>query len=408
MDWPNERYVRLYVRDTTTWKRLRFEGQSTFALLLRKFDRAGILEIGDMEPWEVAVVHAEVPEQVARAGMEALLRLGVYEVANGALICTNFLEAQEASMSPAMRQKEHRLRRRDEVRSGLDASQRETAVYFVQSEHGGEIKIGRADDVARRLAGLQTGRPDKLVLLAAAQGTLQQERELHERFAAFRVKGEWFSPAPEIMELVRDVAARGPEAFTAPRDTSHYVTANAAPTEQTRHETSAVTPYRAVPSHADPSQAVHTDAREPVRVRDVPPSAAQIQTRFKALFEARFNAAPYMGGGDAVRTFAERLIDTARRRGVDPLVLLAEAFARWQPKPDDEIAQNAPYASFAGRFGSLLESQSGHGVGEQEQLQTAQIEAMQRKDMVRYRELVAEERRRFPNPNGGANANPAR
>jgi hypothetical protein len=143
-------------------------------------------------------------------------------------------------------------------------------------------------------------------------------------------------------------------------------------------------------------------------VREVPPSAGQIQTRFKALFEARFNAAPYMGGGEAVRTFAERLLDTARARGVDPLALLAEAFARWQPKPDDEIAQNAPYASFAGRFGSLLESQSGHGVSEQEQLQTAQIEAMQRKDMVRYRELVAEERRRFPSPKGGADANPAR
>jgi hypothetical protein len=143
-------------------------------------------------------------------------------------------------------------------------------------------------------------------------------------------------------------------------------------------------------------------------VREVAPSAGQIQTRFKALFEARFNAAPYMGGGEAVRTFAERLTDTARARGVEPLVLLAEAFARWQPKPDDEIAQNAPYASFAGRFGSLLESQSGHGVSEQEQLQTAQIEAMQRKDMVRYRELVAEERRRFPSPKGGADANPAR
>lgn len=248
MDWSSERYVRLYVRDTTTWMLLGFEGQAIFALLLRKLDRTGILEIDGAEPWEAAMLHLRCSEETARLGMQRLLDRKVFEHVSGKLILPNYVEAQEASMTPQMRQKEHRLRRRDMVRAGLDPSQRETAIYFVQSEHGGEIKIGRADDVAKRLVGLQTSRPDKLVLLAAATGTVQQERALHERFAAQRAKGEWFWPSTELMTLIADVAVRGPDAFTVTtRDVSQVVTAN---------EPFAVTPSRAVPSQAEPSQEI--------------------------------------------------------------------------------------------------------------------------------------------------------
>jgi hypothetical protein len=159
----------------------------------------------------------------------------------------------------------------------------------------------------------------------------------------------------------------------------------------------------AVLSNAVLSNAVHSDAGVRVRVREADPSAAEIQTRFRALYLERFRNEPYMGG-KAVHTFAERLIGTAAARGVDPLQLLAETFERWQPKADDEIAQSAPYAAFSGRFGSLLESQHGSGLGEREQLQADQAAALKGGDRERYRSLVAEERRRF----GGSDANAAR
>lgn len=260
MDWSNERYVRLYVRDTLTWQRLGFEGQAVFCLLLRKVDRVGALAIDDIEPWEAVALHINAPEDFARVAMERLLRLKVVEHVGQQLLVPNFLEAQEASMSPTMRQKEHRLRRRDQIRSGLDPSQRETVIYFIQSEHGGEIKIGRADDVAKRLAGLQTSRPDKLLILAAAPGSTQQERELHDRFAAHRVKGEWFSPVAELMQLVADVVSRGSAAFDK-RDLSQSVTG---------HETFAVTPSLAVPCLAVPSQEEEKRASAP------PPLARQV------------------------------------------------------------------------------------------------------------------------------------
>lgn len=255
MDWSNERYVRVYVRDTTTWKRLGFEGQSTFCLLLRKLDRTGAIELDDAEPWEVAALHAGVPEPIARTGMQRLLDAGVFELADGCLIVPNFIDAQEASMSPQMRQKEHRLRRRDELRAGIAPSGRDTAIYFVQSEHGGEIKIGRADDVAKRLVGLQTSRPDKLVLLASVKGSIQQERELHERFARHRVKGEWFSPVPELLQLIKSVAENGASALTQ-RHTSQVVTMN---------DSFEVTLNRADLNHADLSRAVPSRAQEGAR-----------------------------------------------------------------------------------------------------------------------------------------------
>lgn len=78
--------------------------------------------------------------------------------------------------------------------------QREAAtfVYFIQSASGG-IKIGSARDIGRRMKELQTAHPVKLEVLASTTGGQPVERAYHERFAAARLHGEWFSPAPEIL-----------------------------------------------------------------------------------------------------------------------------------------------------------------------------------------------------------------
>ena len=57
------------------------------------------------------------------------------------------------------------------------------AVYFVQPESGGPIKIGIARDVARRVASMQTGNHERLLVLATMSGGAAQERELHGMFA---------------------------------------------------------------------------------------------------------------------------------------------------------------------------------------------------------------------------------
>jgi hypothetical protein len=79
-------------------------------------------------------------------------------------------------------------------------------VYFIQGEGGGPIKIGHATYVKSRLKELQSGSPVKLVVLATTPGREREERALHDRFASHRLHGEWFSPAPELLEYIRGIA----------------------------------------------------------------------------------------------------------------------------------------------------------------------------------------------------------
>lgn len=115
MDYPNESYVRLYTRDTTTWKRLQWEGQCVLGQLLRKVDRAGVLELGaDLEVYVGVHLHMEhAPLEFVRAGVQKILELGVASYQNGFLVFPNFIAAQEASKSDKQRQRESRERRRD-------------------------------------------------------------------------------------------------------------------------------------------------------------------------------------------------------------------------------------------------------------------------------------------------------
>lgn len=73
-------------------------------------------------------------------------------------------------------------------------------VYFIQSEHGGPIKIGtsRLGGVRSRLKSLQGGNPERLVILRLVLGGPRLEKRLHRQFASDRVRPgcEWFNPSP--------------------------------------------------------------------------------------------------------------------------------------------------------------------------------------------------------------------
>lgn len=65
-----------------------------------------------------------------------------------------------------------------------------TIYYISDGEH---IKIGyTAKSVWSRLKSLQTGNPRKLKLLAFHPGGLDDEAQMHNRFASARAQGEWF------------------------------------------------------------------------------------------------------------------------------------------------------------------------------------------------------------------------
>ena len=81
---------------------------------------------------------------------------------------------------------------------------REQFVYFI--ECAGLIKIGVSVNPETRLASIQTANGHTARLLATVPGGTRLERQLHEKFKASRVGGEWFKPTNEIREYLREIS----------------------------------------------------------------------------------------------------------------------------------------------------------------------------------------------------------
>lgn len=85
-------------------------------------------------------------------------------------------------------------------------NQTQTKKGFVYLITDGELfKIGySANHPSTRLAQCQTGNPNSLSLVGFVNGDLETEKELHRRFAANRVRGEWFSlSATDVKSILK-------------------------------------------------------------------------------------------------------------------------------------------------------------------------------------------------------------
>ena len=88
-----------------------------------------------------------------------------------------------------------------------------TWVYLVRGAEAVKIGLTIDADPLNRLAALQTGSPVPLQLIGLIQGNETHERELHSRFAQFRLHGEWFSGAglaPTLSEWFGEEGAWNP------------------------------------------------------------------------------------------------------------------------------------------------------------------------------------------------------
>lgn len=87
-------------------------------------------------------------------------------------------------------------------------------IYFLQAGERGAVKIGFARTrlgVKRRIRSFQTHTVEQLYLRAVVPGDREDEALLHRRFAAARVRGEWFTPVPELVECFEDPACFVPQ-----------------------------------------------------------------------------------------------------------------------------------------------------------------------------------------------------
>lgn len=132
MRWEDERYVRWYTRDTIDWHFLSFEAQGLMGLILRKADRAGILDLGrhGKKGVAAAVGHPNRADAVLLA-LEELLADGCVVIREDKLIIPNFIAAQETVSSDAQRKRDQRERDRDKA----------MADGFVGSRAGADVSV---------------------------------------------------------------------------------------------------------------------------------------------------------------------------------------------------------------------------------------------------------------------------
>lgn len=117
MRWEDERYVRVYTRDTAEWLALGWEGQALAMMLLRKCDRAGIVHIGKAGVRGLAAL-VGVPLDVVERTLPLLLEDGMLQATAGGYVFPNFIAAQETRSSDAQRKRDQRERDRDQAVAG--------------------------------------------------------------------------------------------------------------------------------------------------------------------------------------------------------------------------------------------------------------------------------------------------
>ena len=113
MRFEDEHYVKLYTRDTPTWKAMCWQAKAVLSLLLRKLDVVGAMECAELGRVQTVSVMIDVPAEVVEPGLADLARLKVVAWRRGdVLLAPKFIEAQEARKTDKLRKQEEREKAR--------------------------------------------------------------------------------------------------------------------------------------------------------------------------------------------------------------------------------------------------------------------------------------------------------
>ncbi len=117
--WEDERYVRLYTRDTPEWTSLSGPACGLFCLLIRAADRAGLIPLGRKGIAGLATFLRWPVDSLAPL-VDELEADGCIQIVETTLMIPNFIEAQEAKSSDAQRKRDQRERDRAKVQASYN------------------------------------------------------------------------------------------------------------------------------------------------------------------------------------------------------------------------------------------------------------------------------------------------
>lgn len=132
MNWSDERYVRLYTRDTVEWLSWSWQARAVFQALMRKVDRAGCLDLPSdpVKATRGLSRMLDMPGEVIDDHLPELLESGAVIRGDVGLVVRNFVDAQESVTSHAERQRRYKERQaassaRDEMSPDCEPANQE-------------------------------------------------------------------------------------------------------------------------------------------------------------------------------------------------------------------------------------------------------------------------------------------
>jgi hypothetical protein len=206
--WEEERYVKLYTRDTADWLALPWQAQGLFALILRKVDKAGILALGKHGRRGLAAHLGGAsawPE--IEPHLDTLIADGCVTIRDGALVIPNFTAAQEAAQSTAARKRAQRERDHTESQNVTDSHAPSRAVTPSHSIPSDPIPSDPRDLELSHSAGVCEAIPE------AARGEALREPPAPSPPAEVRGRPVAAVPQPD-RHVELDAGERSPEAST--------------------------------------------------------------------------------------------------------------------------------------------------------------------------------------------------
>lgn len=246
MRFEDEKYVRIFTRDTTNWKMLSWYAQTLLLHLSRKVDRAGVLELGTHGLRGITAHLEKLPQEdwpkYEQALRDELIGGSDPPLAyrGGCLVWKKFIEGQECKMSDAARQRMSREKARDLrlhghlIDDGGEATQVQApespsqgAVFFFQEHPDYLVAIDYADSIDGFVAslGIDLTHCDEKSGFYSLQGNAQTAQEIRAKFAVHANDlegGVWFEPAREILNYMNSLSRRvtpGHEAQPTPQST---------------------------------------------------------------------------------------------------------------------------------------------------------------------------------------------
>jgi hypothetical protein len=142
MDWPNERWVKQYTRETPEWCSWPWQSRALLPHLIMRCDKAGQIGLGRSGVAGLADL-VRLPIDLVQPGIDGLLDDGCVTQSGQVLTIENFVEAQEAKTSDKLRQQNLRDRRKSLKDNGSNVTQRHAASRSDESrveERRGEEK----------------------------------------------------------------------------------------------------------------------------------------------------------------------------------------------------------------------------------------------------------------------------